>query len=114
MSDEPPPGPCFQTRRGALYRSDALAWMASLDPGRCRLMIADPPYNVRRERWDRLGPPAAYLDWTRSWVKEAHRLLTSDGTLYICGLPETLAEIAVAVGPMFASSRSLVWCYRNK
>src|SRR6266850_3392598 len=103
MMDSSLPSPFLTTRYGALHCSDAIEWMSSLPPGHCRLLIADPPYNMRKARWDRLGTPAQYLAWTRAWVNEAHRLLTPDGTIYICGLPETLAEIATAVRPMFFS-----------
>ena len=114
MKDGSLPAPFLTTRRGSLQCSDAVEWMSSLEPGLCRLLIADPPYNMRKARWDRLGTPAQYLAWTRTWVTEAHRLLTPDGTIYLCGLPETLAEIAAVIRPMFFSVRFLVWSYRNK
>ena len=88
--------------------------MASQDPGTARLIVADPPYNMRRAAWDRLGSDAQYVAWTVAWVTRARRLLTADGTLYLCGLPETLAQLSVPVRPLFFSVRFLVWSYRNK
>ncbi|HKY32052.1 MAG TPA: site-specific DNA-methyltransferase [Candidatus Polarisedimenticolia bacterium] len=109
-----PAPPVVRTRLGRLHRGDALAWMASLPPGRARLIVADPPYNLGKAGWDRLGSPAEYLLWTRRWVEEARRLLLPDGTIYVCGFPEPIAAIASEVGPLFASWRCLVWHYRNK
>lgn len=106
--------PVLTTTLGSLHRGDALAWMASLPAGRARLVVADPPYSIGKARWDRFPSRAAYLDWSERWVRQAHRLLCDDGTLYVCGYPEPLAEIAARVAPLFASWRSLVWYYRNK
>lgn len=114
MSNASLPAPLLSTRLGALYCADAIQWMSTIKPACCRLIIADPPYNMRKESWDRLGTLTEYIAWTREWVSQSHRLLTADGTLYLCGLPETLAQVAVAVRPMFASMRFLVWSYRNK
>ncbi len=108
-----PPEPRVRTRLGALYRADALEWLAALPPGRARLIVADPPYNIGKAGWDRF-PSTDYLEWTSRWVSQACRALSADGTMYVCGFPEPLARIAAAVGPTFASWRLLVWYYRNK
>jgi len=106
--------PCFQTRLGALYHGDAVEWLAALDARSARLIVADPPYDLGKEAWDTFASRDAYLDWNESWIREAHRALTPDGTLYVCGFPEPLAEIAARVGRVFESRRHLVWFYRNK
>lgn len=109
-----PPGPILTTPRGALWRAEAVEWMGALPSECARLVVADPPYNLGKAPWDSLGSRQAYLDWTLGWIRQAQRLLTPDGSLYICGFPEPLASIASAASPMFASFRSLIWFYRNK
>jgi site-specific DNA-methyltransferase (adenine-specific) len=88
--------------------------MASLPAGCARLIVADPPYSIGKAAWDRFDSRETYLAWTDRWVRAAHRLLSADGTMYICGYPEPMSEIAARVGPLFTSWRCLVWFYRNK
>ena len=56
----------------------------------------------------------AYVAWSRQWIAEAARLLKPTGTMYICGFLEILADVKVAVAPLFAGCRWLVWHYKNK
>ncbi len=102
------------TPLGRLDRAEALEWMAARPAGCARLIVADPPYNLGKAHWDSLGSLAAYRAWSRRWITRARRLLTPDGTLYVCGYPEALACVAADVAPLFASFRMLVWYYRNK
>jgi site-specific DNA-methyltransferase (adenine-specific) len=109
-----PSPPVLTTSLGRLHRGDSLAWLSSLPAGCARLVVADPPYSIGRAAWDRFPSAEAYLEWSERWVREAHRILLPDGTLYICGYPEPIAHLAARVAPLFASWRSLVWFYRNK
>ena len=109
-----PAPPVFNTTLGSLHHGDAVAWLASLPAGAARLVIADPPYDLGKADWDTFPSRAAYLDWIAEWIALAHRALSQDGTLYVCGFPEPLAAIAARCAPRFASHRILVWFYRNK
>src|SRR5579872_544628 len=104
----------FATELGRLDQADALAWLRSLEPGSVDLVVADPPYNLGKSDWDRFESPESYLSWTREWVEAARLALKPDGSLYVMGFSEILAEIKVAVGPAWAGCRWLVWFYRNK
>ncbi len=104
----------FSTALGRLDQADALAWLGSLEPGSVDLVVADPPYNLGKSDWDRFESPESYLAWTREWVEAARQALKPDGSLYVMGFSEILAEIKVAVGPSWAGCRWLVWFYRNK
>jgi site-specific DNA-methyltransferase (adenine-specific) len=102
------------TKLGTLYGGDAIEWLGSLDAESVDLIFADPPYNLGRERWDALGSPAEYLAWSARWIAAAARALKRDGSLYICGFSEVLADIKAVAAPHFAGCRWLVWYYRNK
>jgi len=106
--------PFLRTDSGILYRADALECMTRLTPGSCRLVLADPPYNIGKAEWDSLLSPEEYVAWSLRWIDLAQRLLTEDGTMYVCGFPEHLAPVAAAAAPRFDSHRWLVWSYRNK
>jgi site-specific DNA-methyltransferase (adenine-specific) len=104
----------LETRLGRLEQGDAIAWLEALPEASVDLVVADPPYNLGVCEWDRKGGPDEYVAWTRAWVERAHRALKPDGSLYVMGFSEPLADVKVAVAPLFASCRWLVWFYRNK
>ena len=102
------------TALGRLDRADALAWLRALEPASVDLVVADPPYNLGKSDWDRFDSEGAYLEWTRAWVEAARVALRSEGSLYVMGFSEVLAEIKVATARDWAGCRWLVWFYRNK
>jgi site-specific DNA-methyltransferase (adenine-specific) len=102
------------TPRGTLYGGDAIEWLDSLSAASVDLVFADPPYNLGRERWDTIGSSADYLEWSARWIAAAARVLRRDGSLYICGFSEVLADVKAVAAPHFAGCRWLVWYYRNK
>lgn len=106
--------PYLETGAGVLYQQDALACMEYLPRASCRLIIADPPYNIGKASWDGIRSADEYIEWSTRWIASARGLLTPDGTMYVCGFPEQLAGVAAAVASMFSSFRWLVWSYRNK
>ncbi len=103
-----------KTALGTLYAGDAVEWLRTLESASVDLVFADPPYNLGRERWDAFATDGDYVAWCRQWIAEAARILRSDGSLYICGFSEILADVKVAAAPSFAGCRWLVWYYRNK
>jgi site-specific DNA-methyltransferase (adenine-specific) len=102
------------TSLGTLFAGDALVWLTSLPEASVDLVFADPPYNLGRERWDTIGSASDYVDWSRSWITQAARILRPTGSLFICGFSELLADVKVVATPLFESCRWLVWYYRNK
>jgi site-specific DNA-methyltransferase (adenine-specific) len=102
------------TALGTLFGGDAVAWLRTLPNESVDLVFADPPYNLRRERWDDFGSQSDYLAWSDSWIREVARILRRDGSLYVCGFSELLADVKVVAAPYFAGCRWLVWYYRNK
>lgn len=113
-STETPPVLYFETEHGHLYQGDCICFMRTLDANSVDLVFADPPYNIKKAKWDFFKSEQDYIEWTREWVQEAHRILTPSGNLYICGFPEILAEIKHEVSPLFHDCRWIIWYYRNK
>ena len=77
---------------------DALAVIPGL-PGDMRfdVVIADPPYNIGKDFGNNRDamPLADYVEWTQRWVAHCFDRLSDNGLIYIYGLPEILAHIAV-------------------
>ncbi len=64
---------------------DALRELPMLEAETFDLIIADPPYNLGKDYGNNrdIKVFSEYLDFTRSWLKEAHRLLKPQGTMYV-------------------------------
>lgn len=95
---------------------DCVAGMKALVAGEYQVIIADPPYNIGKDFGNNSDRQemTTYLSWCTEWIAECYRLLADDGTLYIYGFPEILAQIQVACVPKSAKLRWLVWHYTNK
>jgi len=104
----------IRTSRGALYCGDSLAWLATLPADSVRLVVADPPYGVAKAEWDTFASREAYVAWSRTWLEEVARILTPDGSAYVMGFSEVLADVKWAAADLFTGCRWLVWHYRNK
>jgi len=99
---------------GALLCGDSRPWLESLDAGSVRLVVADPPYGIAKAWWDTWKSRREYVDWSRAWLEQVARLLDADGSAYVMGFSEVLADLKWACGDLFAGCRWLVWAYRNK
>lgn len=106
--------PYFKTNYGQLFNQDAIAYMKTLESDSIDLIFADPPYNIKKAEWDTFSSQKEYVDWSMGWIKEAHRILSPNGSLYICGFSEILADLKWAASSLFKGCKWLVWFYRNK
>ena len=106
--------PLFETNLGKLYQEDCISWLKTRSTGEAEVFFADPPYNIKKAEWDTFESQQQYLEWCSEWIKEAHRILSDTGTMYIMGFSEILADIKVATAPMFVGCKWLTWYYRNK
>ncbi len=117
-SDYKTAAPICKTKLGELYNLDALEFMDQLKAEKIRpnMIFADPPYNIGKAEWDKT-PRDEYLKWTRKWVKKASEILQDNGSLFIMGFSEILADIKYLIArdcQHLNSLRWLVWHYRNK
>ena len=104
----------YENASGQLFQGDSVGWLKSLGANSVDLVFADPPYNIKKADWDDFETMHHYVEWSRQWIAEAERVLKPNGTLYVCGFSEIIAEVKVAVAPLFAGCRWLIWHYKNK
>jgi len=78
------------------------------------MIFADPPYNIKKADWDNFESQDEYVQFSMKWIEQASRVLKPDGTLYVCGYSEILADLRRPAARYFKSCRWLVWYYRNK
>lgn len=64
---------------------DAIEEMAKIPDKSVRLIVTDPPYNLNKNYGNNQDclEFEEYLDFSRKWLREACRVLTNDGTLYV-------------------------------
>lgn len=106
--------PIYTNDHGQLMEGDSIAWLESLPSKSVSMIFADPPYNIRKADWDSFESQEAYIRWSMQWVSEASRVLTDNGSLYICGFSEILADLKRPSMRYFESCRWLIWHYKNK
>ncbi len=68
-----------------IVQADALNYLASMDSASIDLIIADPPYNLRKDYGNRSDMQSfdAYIEFTQAWIKQAQRVLKPQGTIYV-------------------------------
>jgi len=106
--------PFFETNLGKLFNEDVINFLKTIETSSVQLIFADPPYNIKKAEWDSFESQKEYVDWSLEWIREAHRILESKGSLYICGFSEILADLKWAASSLFKGCKWLVWYYRNK
>ena len=106
--------PHHETALGDLYRGDGVEGLRELPVESVDLVVADPPYGIKKAEWDTWDSRGAYVEWSRNWLVEAARVLRPEGSAYVMGFSEVLADLKWAAGDLFEGCRWLVWSYRNK
>ena len=104
----------FSNERGTLYQGDSVSWLRGLPSASIDMAFADPPYSIGKADWDCFKSHEAYLSWCEEWIGELSRVLKSDGTCYICGFSEILADVKYRTQKFFNGCRWIVWHYKNK
>lgn len=101
-----------------VHVGDAIEFLRGLPSESADLVIADPPYSLEK---DREFGDGAYFDtrdewlaWCRDWLREAKRILTPTGNLFVyaihhnaCFLQTYLYEIGLVY------RRQIIWYYEN-
>ncbi len=64
---------------------DALQELPKMDTSSVDLVVADPPYNLGKDYGNNYDMKDfdEYLEFSRQWLTEAHRILKPTGTLYV-------------------------------
>jgi site-specific DNA-methyltransferase (adenine-specific) len=104
----------YEHPNGKLFQGDAIDWLCSLEDNTVDLIFADPPYNIRKAEWDNFESQEEYIHWSMQWIEQASRVLKPNGTMYVCGFSEILADIKHPAMRFFESCRWIVWHYKNK
>ncbi|WP_295640862.1 site-specific DNA-methyltransferase, partial [uncultured Mailhella sp.] len=101
-------------KNGILFNEDSLTWLKKIPTSSIDMVFADPPYNINKAEWDKFESQEKYIEWSMTWIEEASRVLKSNGTLFVCGFSEILADLKHPSMKYFSGCRWLIWYYKNK
>ncbi len=77
-----------------------------------KLIIADPPYNLRKEYAGEVFTEKTdeeYREFTRRWLGEIRRLAADDATVYVCCDWRTSVTVAPVLGEFFTVLNRITW-----
>ena len=106
--------PRYCRKNGLLYEGDSLDFLKHIPSSSIDVVFADPPYNIKKDYWDIFESQNEYILWSMQWISEASRVLKENGSLFICGFTENLADIKYPAMRYFKGCRWLIWHYKNK
>ncbi len=111
----------------AIYLGDALELMPGISDGVIDLIITDPPFAIdfkaQRENYNRTGSNVMegyrevselfYPEFTRRWMKEAARVLSPDGSMYVFSGWNRLRDILESLDEAgFTTINHIIWKYQ--
>jgi site-specific DNA-methyltransferase (adenine-specific) len=110
-----------------IYHGDALDLMTRVPAGSMDLIVTDPPFAIdfksQRGNYNRNGervlsgyreiPRSEYLSFSRTWMQEAYRILSSSGSMYVFSGWNQLKDILMALDSTgFTTINHLIWKYQ--
>jgi DNA modification methylase len=111
-----PAAPVDDLEPWQVVEGDCVEVMGELRPGCARLVFADPPYNLGvgyGDHHDDRMPPERYLDWSRSWIFAAARLLAPDGSMWVLINHEWAARVEMMLGDAGLHMRAWITWYES-
>ncbi len=113
-----------------ILNGDCVAVLRTLPDKSIDLIFADPPYNLQLEgelrrpndsrvegvddTWDKFGSFAAYDQFSREWLFEAHRVLKDTGALWVIGSYHNIFRLGVAIQDLgFWILNDVIWRKTN-
>lgn len=95
---------------------DCLDGMRALPSDTYNLIVADPPYNLNKDfgPWKETEKKGQWKEWTRSWLQESFRLLSSRGNIFVYGIHHHLCWVQCMMYQLgFQYRRQIIWHYEN-
>src|SRR3989339_283348 len=114
LSNQSKPILFYTHPHGEIWLGKSETWLKDLDSESVDLIFADPPYNIKKAEWDNFESQEKYIEWSLRWIEESSRILKKNGSLYICGFSEILADLKHPAMKFFKGCRWIIWHYKNK
>lgn len=115
------------TPQNQIFNEDCIAGMRKLPADIVDLVITDPPFGIefkaKRPNYNRTAgrvlegynevPASEYLEFSKSWLMEVHRLLKPSGSAFIFSGWNNLKDILIALDEIgFETINHIIWKYQ--
>lgn len=95
---------------------NALDLLDQVENKSCRLVFADPPYNMGKRfgnNKDKWPSPEDYRDWCMVWIKKCIDKLTDDGSLMIMGHPRYSSYLVPFLDKNLIYTNQIIYYYTD-
>ncbi len=103
-------------RSDYLPHGDTVEIMRTLPDGCANVIIADPPYNIGKDfgAGTFLKDHETWMDWTRTWLTEARRLLHAEGNIFVYAIHHNACYVQCLLYETgLVYRRQIIWFYEN-
>jgi site-specific DNA-methyltransferase (adenine-specific) len=107
-----PDQPTLPALQDRVICGDAFDWLPHLPDHFADLIIADPPYNLRKRfRDQRVNPQSDedYEAWLEAWIGQLPRLLSPTGSIYVCSHWQASAPLQRVLSRHFHVRNRITW-----
>ncbi len=99
-----------------IYVGDCLEHLDNIKDNSCKLIFADPPYNMGKDfgnNHDKWKTPLNYRNWCIMWIKKCIKKLTSDGSIMIMGHPRFSSYLVPYLDKELVYTNQIVYYYTD-
>lgn len=104
-------------KENQIYKKNCIIFMEKMEENSVDLIIADPPYNLKKDfgnNSDNWETPQKWFEWSKKWIDGCIRILKPTGSIFIYGIHHYLCFIHLYLYEKgLKYRRQIIWNYEN-